>query len=956
MFCYFVPKPILMQKTHNKIYQSFLTLIVLLLLCSLNLSAQDLSQPLPVDPNVTIGQFDNGLKYYIRTNKKPENKVELRLVVNAGSILEDDEQQGLAHFLEHMNFNGTKNFEKNELVSYLQSIGVKFGADLNAYTSFDQTVYILPIPTDKPGNLDKGFQIIEDWAHNALLTDKDIDDERGVVLEESRLAKGAGMRMMRKYLPELMAGSRYAERLPIGKDDILKNFKYETLRRFYKDWYRPNLMGVIVVGDIDKATAMKYLKKHFEPMTNPTNAPDRFTSELVARKESKAMVLTDKEATNYSLQIIFPSVQEKEAKVLADYRTSLVRSLMMQAINQRLSDLAQSSNPPFPYAQVTVSGWARGYESLMCFTMFGEEGPEKALMALTAEMKKAKEFGFTESELEIGKKDMLSAVEKIYNERNTTESNRLVREYIRNFLENETIPGIENEYKYYQQMLPNIKVEEVNEMLQKWMSSTTGVFSIITGPEKEEIKLPTDNELLALVNKGFAQTVQKNKEEIVANGLMDEKPVAGEVISVSKDAEFNATTYTLSNGAKVTIKPTTFKSDEIILEAVKYGGRNNYSAKDVSSADFAAATIDAMGTADFTPTDIEKILAGKSVSVGTDVGSYSNTVSGKSTVKDFETMLQLMYLKLTQPRKDKGLFEAFVNKQKMQLQFLSANPQVAFIDTLFKALYDNNPLASAPIPKPEHFESIDLDRAYDIYRDELGYAEGYHFFIVGNIDDKTAKPLIETYIASLPTNGNEPEIRDNGVRKVSGNKTLKFYKGQDEKSMIFGYVHGERPYSEDFHLKLSALSEILNIKVIEELREKLGGIYGGGYFAAVQKEPYPNYALGLRLPCGPENVDKLISAADEVVSAIKANGPTKEDLDKIKSQWHEQHRESIEKNSYWTDKMESVMVWGRSKDNIFEYDAWIDKLTTKDIQNIAKEVFNGKNSFTGILYPESEKK
>ena len=938
------------------IRKRLVALLVLLVSFAQVSVAQELEKKLPVDPNVTIGQFDNGLKYYIRTNKKPENKVELRLVVNAGSILEDDKQQGLAHFMEHMNFNGTKNFEKNELVNYLQSIGVEFGADLNAYTSFDETVYILPIPTDKPGNLDKGFQIIEDWAHNALLTDEDIDDERGVVLEESRLAKGAQMRMLRKYLPELMAGSRYAERLPIGKDEILKNFKYETIRRFYRDWYRPNLMAVIVVGDISKEDAMKYLKKHFEPMQNPKKAPERFSTPVSARTQPKAMVLTDKEATNYQLQLMLPSRKVEEDATLGDYRESIVRSLMQQALNRRLSDLSQSSDPPFPFAQVSISGWARGYEGLAAFTMFGEEGPEKALMALTAEIKKAKEFGFTKNELEVVKKNMLSYMEKAYNERNTTESGRLVGEYIRNFLENEAIPGIENEYNYYKKLLPTIEVVEVNEAVQDWVSNTDAVFSLITGPEKDEVKLPTDSELQAMVAKGFSQSVKKNEEKAVASELLKEKPKPGKVTAVSRDNEFNATTYTLSNGAMVTVKSTSFKSDEILFSAVKPGGRNGYKIDKVFSADYASSVIDAMGAGDFSPADLKKVLAGKNAKISTNVAEYTNTISGSSTVKDFETMLQLMYLKLTQPRKDEDLFTAFVKKQKMQLKFLAANPQVAFIDTLFSTAYNNNPLAQAPIPKPEHFEAIKLNDAMEIYKNEIGNADGYHFFIVGNVDETVLKPLLEMYLASLPAKGNKPVYKDNGVRPVNGNHTLKYYKGKDQKSLIVSFVHDEHKFSEDFRLKASALAEILNIKVIEELREKLGGIYGGGYNASVSQYPYEDYTLSLQLPCGPENVDKLLKAAQEVVNDIKLNGPSKTDLDKVKSQWHESHRESLEKNSYWAGKLQSVMVWDRSKNNVFNYDAWIDKLTTNDIKDVANEIFNGGNTFTGILYPESEKK
>jgi zinc protease len=913
--------------------------------------AQDLKAPLPKDPKVIKGKLPNGITYYIRPNQKPEKKVELRLAVNAGSILEDDNQQGLAHFLEHMNFNGTKNFKKNELVSYLQSIGVEFGADLNAYTSFDETVYILPVPTDKAGNLDKGFQIIEDWAHNALLTDKDIDDERGVVLEESRLGKGAEQRMMDKYLPEVLAGSRYASRIPIGKDDILKNFKYETIRNFYRDWYRPDLQAVAVVGDIDSATAMKYIMKHFAGLKNPNKAKPRFVSDVPARQKPGAMVLTDKEATNYRLQIIFPAVKNEEDKTLGDYRESIKERLAQQIINRRLSDLSRGSNPPFPFAVTAMDSWARGYENFFAMALFGPEGFDKALNALTAELARVKQYGFNQSELDLAKKGVMSQMEKAYNERNTTESGAYVDEYVRNFLTGETMPGIENEYAYHQQMVPGIQLAELNTLVKEWLS-TNSTFSLITGPNADGIKLPTDAELIAKVQSGMNQQVSPMEEKQIASSLMEKKPVAGKVLSKQDEAGLGATTYTLSNGIKVTIKQTDFKTDEILLKGVKKGGTNSYGVADKYNAQYAASVASSMGVGNFTPTDLEKVVAGKNMRVSASLGEISNSVSGNSTVKDFETMLQLLHLRLTQPRRDAELFNAFKQKQKTQLQFLSANPQYAFMDTTYAVLFKNNPLANTPVPKPEHFDAINLDRAMAIYQDELGSADGYHFFLAGNVDPQTALPLIETYLGSIPAAKRTVAYKDNGVRPISGSHTIKYKKGSEPQSMILALYTGEAPYTEDFHLKAMAVSEILNIKVIEELREKLGGIYGGGFDASIEKEPYANYTMALYLPCGPENVDKLLAAAKEEINTLKAKGPSATDLDKVKSQWHEKHRTKLKENGYWMGQMEQILVWGKNKQNLLDYDKWIDKLTAADIQKTAKVLFDGKNEFIAILYPE----
>lgn len=914
--------------------------------------AQDLNQALPTDPALLKGKFANGLTYYVRPNQKPEKKVELRLVVKAGSILEDDDQQGLAHFMEHMNFNGTKNFQKNDLVSYLQSIGVEFGADLNAYTAFDQTVYILPIPTDKEGNLDKGFQIIEDWAHNALLTDKDIDDERGVVLEESRLGKGADDRMLKKYFPRYVAGTKYAQRLPIGLDNILKNFKYETIRRFYRDWYRPNLQAVVVVGDIDTATAMKYLRKHFATMSNPSKERKREYQTVAPRSKQEAMVVTDKEATNSVLQLAFPYQKEKEEKTTGDYRESIKKQLVLQMLNRRLSDLSQSSNPPFPFAQMFFDNMIQGYESFGAYTMFGPEGPAKALNAVTGEILRARKFGFNNSELELAKADLKSNIEKAYNERKTTESSAYVEEYIRNFLTDEPIPGIEKENAYFKEFLPGIQVSELNGLVSEW-TKNMNTFTLVTGPEKSEIKYPTDAELLAMTQKGFSQEVKALEEKKVASSLLSAIPQPGTVTSQQAEEGLDATTYTLSNGVKVTIKPTAFKSDEILLTGIKKGGSNNYGVADKNNVKFAAEIVDAMGLGSFSPSDLQKVLAGKKIELSPSIGDIETQVSGSSNVKDFETLLQVTYLQLLQPRKDAALFEAYKTKQKTMLQFISANPQAAFVDTLIRTLYAGNPLAPTAFPKPQDYDQVNLDRVLEIYRNEFGHADGFHFFITGNIKPEEALPLINTYIGSLPVTNTPTAFKDNGLRPINGNNTLKFKKGKEKQSLILSQVYGPTSFSEDLALKAQAVAELLNIKVIEELREKLGAIYGGGFNASVEQYPYEHYQVGVYLPCGPENVDKLLTATDEQIGLLKSKGPEQKDLDKVKTQWKEKHRTNLTENKYWNSKLEAILFWGRSKQNVLQYDSWIDKLTPADVQKTAQQLFDGKNKFTAVLYPES---
>ncbi len=930
------------------------TLVASVLVASITIAAnaQDLKAKLPTDPEVVTGKLENGLTYYIRPNHKPEKKVELRIAVKAGSILENEDQRGLAHFMEHMNFNGTKNFQKNELVSYLQSIGVQFGADLNAYTAFDQTVYILPIPTDKPGNLEKGFQIIEDWAHNALLTDKDIDEERGVVLEESRLGKGADDRMLKKYFPKLAEGSLYAERLPIGKDEVIKGSTYDKTRSFYHDWYRPDLQAVVVVGDIDVATAKKMINEHFGKLKNPAGERERKYVDVKPRIAPEAMVVTDKEATNSLMILTFPYAKKRQQVTIGDYRSDMVKGLAQSILNHRLSDLAQSSNPPFPYAGVGMDDLVHGYEAFQCYALIINNGTEKAVTTVTGEIVKAKKFGFTESELEMAKKEMMASMEKTYNERTTTDSRNYVEEYLRAFLNKEPFPGIKNEYGYYNSLMPGIKVSEVNAAIKE-MTANQNTFTLITAPDKGDVKLPTDKELLEMTQKGFKQEITRTEEKAVATTLMKTIPAPGKVVSQVKEDGLDATTYTLSNGVKVTLKTTDFKSDEILMTGVKKGGTNAYGVADKSNANFADNVVEAMGVGEFSPSDLEKVTAGKNISVSASLGDINNTVKGTSTVKDFETMLQLTNLYLTQPRKDEGLFNAFKEKQMSMIQFMMSNPQASFADTTTKTMYDNNPLARIVVPKKADFDNLSLDRSLEIYKNEIGGADGYHFFFVGNVNPATALPLIETYLGSLPKGNKAPAIADNGVRPVKGVHKMSVKKGTEKKSLILAVYGGETTYSEDLALKTKALAEVLNIKVIEDLREKMGAIYGGGFNGSLSKEPYERYSIQLYLPCGPENVDKLIAAATEEIKGLKEKGPDAKDVDKVKSQWHEKHATDLKENKYWQSSLESVLFWGKDKDRLLQYESYIQKLTPAEIQATANLLFNGKNEFVSVLYPES---
>ncbi len=843
----------------------FRLLFFFLFISASSFAQQNLNDTLPIDPNVRIGKLSNGLTYYIRQNKKPEQKVELRLVVNAGSILEDENQQGLAHLSEHMAFNGTTHFKKNDIISFLQSIGVGFGNDLNAYTSFDQTVYILPIPTDKPGNIEKGFQILEDWAHNVTYDSDDIDGERPVVLEESRLGKGANDRMYRKIYPDVFAGSLYANRLPIGLDSIVKNASYATIRKFYKDWYRPDLMAVIVVGDISPDKAMSLVKEHFERLTNPANERTRIHPSVPPYQKDEAKVVTDKEATNYTTIVNYSAEPLKPIVTLGDYKKDLTKDIFTTLFNQRLRELTQKENPPFVYAFTNFESFARGYESFSANIGSGSNSTTTGLKAFEEELERVKKYGFTKPELERAKSNLLNQMEKMYNEKNKTESADYVSEYQENFLTKEAIPGIENEYKYYKELLPQISIDDVNEISKK-LQQNSKQFIALLGPEAASGKeLPTSDDLLAVVASAEKMDVKPYEEKAIASSLLTTLPKPGKIISTKKNAALGTTEFTLSNGTTVTIKPTDFKNDQILMSAVRQGGKNNYGLKDKYNAEYATSVVTSMGVGNFTPVDLQKALSGKTVKVNPVFTNISEGMSGSSSVKDLQSMMQLMYLYFTAPRFDTTLFHSFVQKNKAQLAFLSANPQVVFIDTLYKTLYHNDPLAPVAVPRPQYFDQINLKRLMQIYKERFGNANGMHFTFVGSFKENNIKPLIEKYIASLPSSPKKFSYVDNKLRPKKGTITFTINKGKEQKSLIVGLYSGQAPYSDALDMKADAVSEILNIRIIEELREKIQGIYGGGTQSQFEKFPYSHYTFSLYLPCGPQKVDTLLYAAHKEI-------------------------------------------------------------------------------------------
>ncbi|MEM8565217.1 MAG: insulinase family protein [Bacteroidota bacterium] len=909
----------------------------------------NMDSKLPIDPDVRTGTLKNGLTYYIRKNEKPEDKVELRLAVNAGSMLETEEQQGLAHFLEHMAFNGTKNFEKNELVSYLQSVGVRFGSDLNAYTSFDETVYILPIPTDDEEVLNKGLTVLEDWAHNIAMTEEEIDKERGVVLEELRLGQGANQRMRDEWFPVMFKESRYADRLPIGKKEVIENFEYETLRQFYKDWYRPDLMAVIAVGDIDPDEMEKKIKERFGKIKKPKNPKERQMYEVPDHDETFISVVSDKEAPFTQIQLVYKQGNET-TETLNEFRRDAIYRLYTGMLNQRLEELKQSAEPPFFFASANYGSMVRTKSNYSSFAVVGQDGIKNGLKAIVVENERAKRFGFTEGEFERYKNVMLNNMEKAYKESDKTESSLYAGEYIRNFLSKEPIPGVAFEYDFYKKVLPTITIEEINELGKKWVSKSNRVI-VITGPEKEGVEMPTEDEVRKMLREATLARITAYEDKVVASSFIEDVPTAGKVTATKELKTIGAKEITLSNGVRVVLKPTDFKNDEILMTAFSFGGSSLYPKEDDESARNASSIIGESGVKDFSTTDIQKMLSGKTVSVSPYVSGLSEGLNGSTSPEDVETMLQLAHLYFAAPRKDTEAFESFKSKNRMLYQNLMSNPQFYFADQLTKILTDNHPRAEG-FPKAEDLDKINYDRAYNIYTERFADASDFTFFFVGSFNEAELIPMLETYLGSLPSSNSKEAWKDLGVRPPKGvvNEVVK--KGADQKSQVTIAFTGEKKYEKQTNYYMSSLASVLTTKLIEILREEKGGVYGVGARASVSKYPYESYSFTVSFPCGPENVDDLSKAVFEEINKIKKDGVSDEDLKKVKETQRRERKDNLEKNRYWLNSLRAYYYNGSDLDSYYEYEGQIDKLSSDDLKKTANTYLKDDNYVKVVLMPE----
>lgn len=913
----------------------------------------DLTTPLPIDPSVKIGKLDNGLVYYIRYNKKPEKRVELRLALNAGSIQENDDQQGLAHFMEHMNFNGTKTFPKNELIDFLQKTGVRFGADINAYTSFDETVYMLQLPTDDSVLIEKGYQVIEDWAHNALLDDKEIDKERGIIVEEWRLGLGAQDRMMKKFFPIIFKNSRYANRLPIGKVEIIENFKHDVLKKFYKDWYRPDLQAVIVVGDIDPAKAEAQIKAHFSGIRNPQNQRERTSFDIPDNIDPLVAITTDKEATDNIIFLLYKHPLTIE-KTLGDFRENILAELYTGMLNNRFNEISQKPESPYVFAGASYGHFlARTKDAYFVNAMAKENQIDKSLEILLAENERVKRFGFTQTELDRQIEDLQSQYEKASKEFDKTESMQFTNEYVSHFLSGDPIPGAQKKFKYVTKLLPGIKLEEINALAMKWVTNDNMAL-VVMAPEKEGVKVPNETQILEIIKQSKTTDLKPYIDNFKAEPLVKTDISKGKITEKTENKELGFTELKLSNGMTVVLKPTTFKNDEILVSAYSPGGNSLVPDKEFMSANYASQVIDMSGAGDFDNIELQKKLKGKNLQISPYIDDVKEGFRGNSAPKDFETMMQLVYLYFEGPRKDTTAFKAFMSQMENQMKFMMSSPIMSFYDTLFKTVYPGYKRMII-FPTPAQLKEVNIDQIYQIYQDRFADASDFTFFLVGNFSVDSISPFIEKYFGSLPALNRNETWKDTSPKFAEGATNLTFYKGTDPQSMV-GIVMSEKfNWNENTLLHFRMLNEIFSIKLVEVIREKLSGVYSPQVMIDWDQYPKPSFRLIVMFGCSPKTTDKLTKAVFGEIKKIIKKGPTDIDLKKAQEALIRKRETDMEKNEFWLAKLESIYYNHDSQGSVTQYKDRVNAVTIDDLKKTAGIYIKPDHYVRVVLMPEQKK-
>ena len=900
---------------------------------------------LPRDTSVVVGRLANGLTYYVRRNAEPPHRAELRLVVNAGSTLEDDDQRGLAHVVEHMAFNGTRRFAAHQIVDFLEGVGMRFGPDVNAYTGFDETVYMLSVPTDTAGVLDRGLDVLEDWATAISFDTAEVRKERGVVIEEWRLGRGAGARIRDRQFPVLFAGSRYADRLPIGDPETIRNAPVEAIRRFYHDWYRPDLMSVVAVGDFDPRRVEAMIRERFGRIPARTDERPRPAFAVPGHPDTRFSIVTDREATGSSIDLV-RTVPARLQVTRAAYREGIVESLYGTMLDQRLSDLTQRPDAPFLNVSSFRGSLVRGTDAFYLSASVPDGGAERGVAALLTEARRAAGSGFTAPELARSKAELLRQWQQIYAERTKETSADYAGRYAGHYLYGGVLLSTATEYGLNRDLIPAITLAQVDSVARTALGPTNRAILVVapdTTPVPSEARL-------AAVTASVARTAVAAYADTTSDApLLDRRPAAGRIVSTRTIPEIGVTEWRLSNGVRVMLKPTDFRRDEIMLAGRSPGGASVVPDARVRDAEAAAAAVAVGGVGRLSVIDLQRRLAGKAVSVGTSVGDTDETISGFASPRDVETMFQLVYLYFTQPRRDPVAWQAYLQRGRTLLRDRGASPEGAYGDSVDAILTQHNP-RTRPFTAAT-FDSLSLDRSLAMYRERFADAGDFTFYLVGSFRPDSLRPLVARYLGALPSSARRETTRDVGIRPPAGVVRAEVRRGVEPKSRTAIIFSGPTQFDRHTVSLLRTLGDALELRLRERLREELSGTYGVSVTGAAEQDPVAGYRVSIEFGSDPARVEELSRVVFAEIDSLMAAGPSAADLQKVREGQRREREVNVRDNGWWMGALIAYDRYGWDMRQIPQ-PPLSQAFTAADVRDAARRFLDVTRYVQVSLYPE----
>lgn len=929
--------------------------VLIAALCSISAVAQQrvngVNEKLTLDAGVKIGKLPNGFTYYIRKNVEPKNRAVFYLVNKIGSIVETNEERGLAHFTEHLSFKGTTHFPKNKMIDYLQSVGVRFGADLNAYTSFDETVYQLPIPTDNPEIVKQGLQIMRDWAGEAILEAQEMEPERGVILEEKRLRKSADERMRETYWPVLLNHSRYAERMPIGTEQVIKTASLHTIKSFYKRWYRPDLEALIVVGDFDAAEMEKMIIEKFADFKAPAKMEKRIKYSIAFEGKNQFVKVTDPEYTSRVIQMMskHPAGVTTTRK---DLKGDLIAGIYNEMISSRYSELRKQANPPYLQGGSSIGAFFKGVDVASTVVAAKPNELERGFKAVYTEMERVKRHGFMQSELDRVKNETLNYQQSVYKERDKTSSNQFVQEYLQHFLNGKISPGKEYLYHFYMDEIKNVTLADINALVAKYYVDNNRDIMVL-GPESEKDNLPDEATILKWMAEVEKTAIAAYADNVVDLPLLEKLPKEGKIVKETQLKDLGLTEWVLDNGIKVVLKPTTFKNDQILFNAFSPGGNSLYQDKDYQSAVNATTLVASSGLGPFDAKQLPKVLSGKLLGISPYISERYEGFKGNAAPKDLETAMQLLYLYVTSPKADKSIFDGLVANYKSSLQNRENIPGTVFSDTANAVLGNYHVRRTGPSLAKAN--QISIEKAFEIYKERFADASDFTFVFTGNFTDSTLRPLVTRYLASLPSIKRKESWKDLGIRTPKGKIRKDIYKGTEDKATVQLVLSGDYDYGTEQNMAMDALQEVLDFRLLDRLRKKESGVYTPDISVSYVNQPVAEFRVGVSFGCAPDKVNALIAATEEEIALLLKNGITVEELAKFKAEQKLAMETQLKSNAFWSSYLVESYREHKDPARLFAYNKLLADLKPADVERVARRYLTMKNYITFVLYPETKK-